>query len=449
MEEVHMSRVAGFPLIVSAFLMAGFSSMAIGQVVVSRDTLVYFHVPQQQRYYQAGPNETLCVWLSQPRAKPWRLTSVRFTAGDSASWDTVRGCVRLVPRYASGGKSLADLGSLVRTFTFMTGAEGETAVASFSPLPTADTTHDLAVCWTSRRMRRTWPIDDTASWSPPRSYRVWDDSGRIIAPLAGDLAVVGVFTLSETVQMRDVEVSTIVAPLGRLTQGTAVAPRATVRNNGSDTASFPVLFRIGTSYVDSVNVSGLAPGTAALVSFSAWTATPLGMHAVRCSTALHGDVVPTNDLRVDSVVIAPPDTGSFSVKLIWKDGRADLDLYLIFPTQQGTADTVCWNRRQAEGCMLDVDDQEGYGPEVISGPVSLAMPESAKIGVHYFGPADGASTQAKVLFYRNRALVGEKGWYALSPGNWWNVAFANLRTGAPGFPAKRSVLKNVKGLKLK
>jgi hypothetical protein len=444
-----MRRVIRLPLVVLGFVLAGVGTAANGQVVITRDTLVYYHVPQQLRYHQAGPNETLCVWLSPPRPKPWWLTSVRFVAGDSASWDTVRGCVRLVPRYASGGKSLTDLGSIARSFVFLTGGQGETAVASFNRLPPADTAHDFAVCWTSRRMGRVWPIDDTASWSPPRSYRVWHDSGRIVAPLAGDVAVVGVFTLSETVQMRDVEVGAIVAPLGRLTQGTAVAPRATVRNNGSDVASFPVLFRIGSSYADSVSVSGLAPGMSTIINFRDWAAATIGTFVVKCSTMLPADSVRKNDWKMDTVVVVPPDTGSFTIELRCTDGTADCDLYLLLPRTQGDTlvDTVAWFNRQARGCMLDVDDTKGYGPEKVQGPIGSAMPDSARVWVNYYGPSNGVQTKAKVLFYRDQTLVKETSWYALSYPNWWNVGPVNLRNGTPNFLTRRSVFKSIESFR--
>jgi len=342
---------------------------------------------------------------------------------------------------------LSTLGSQVTSFSIQRKPRPETTkVVLSSPIP-LDTAYDLLVCWVAGRERRGWLID-SLGMKPSRSYHVWNDSGtRRITPLAGDLAVVAVFTHSETMQVTDVQVEAINAPTGRVTQGATVTPQAVVRNNGTQTASFPVRFRIGSVYLDSVSVT-LPVGAVAPVSFSPWTATHIGMFPVTCTTCLPRDAVPMNNWRTDSVVVAPPDTGAFSIELIWKDGRADLDLYLILPTRQGTADTVWWKRRQAQGCMLDVDDREGYGPEKISGPVSLAMPESAKVGVHYFGPSDGVSTQAKVLFYRNRILVGQKGWYALSSGNWWNVGFPNLRAGTPGFLAKRSVLKTVKNLSI-
>jgi hypothetical protein len=394
-------------------LPAGGSGDETPTVVTTRDTLVYYHY-----HYQAGTNETLCVWLSPPRDKPWRLDAVNFIAGDSASWDTVRGCVKRVPRYPQGGRPLSTIGTLAKEFSFQTRSQGEVTAVSFREPPLAtDPERDFLVCWASRRMARAWPMDDTASWSPPRSYRIGKPWGEP-EPLAGDLAVVGVFTCSETV---DVQVDVINAPTGRVTQGVTVIPQAVVRNNGTQPVTFPVRFRIGTIYMDSVSVNGLVPDSAVSVSFSPWTATQAGTFQVRCTTSLSGDLVSTNNLRVDSVVVVPPDTGGFSIELIWKDGRADLDLYLVLPNRQGTADTVCWKKRQAQGCMLDVDDREGYGPEVISGPVSLATPDSAKVGVHYYGPASGESTQAQVTVSRKVNIKYVFDWCTLRPTEWWSV----------------------------
>jgi hypothetical protein len=398
---------------------AGGSGSATSPRVTSREVIVYPHTLQELYRYQAGADETLGVWFSPPsRTRPFKAVS--FVAGDSATWDTVRGCVRLVPKYPQGGQPLSTSGTLLKEFTFQTGAKGTTTAVVFNPPLATDPERDFLVCWASQRMARGWPTDTTSSWTPPRSYRLhgiekpWGEP----EPLAGDLAVVAVFTSIETV---DVQVDAINAPTGQVLLGTTMTPQAVVRNNGTQPADFPVRLRIGAAYMDSVLVSNLGPGSATSVSFSPWTATQAGTFQVRCTTCLPGDLVSTNNLRVDSVVVVPPDTGGFSIELIWKDGRADLDLYLVLPNRQGTADTVCWKKRQAQGCMLDVDDTQGYGPEKIRGPIGAMMPDTAKVGVHYYGPANGVSTQANVLFYRNRVLVDSTKWTVLSPGNWWNV----------------------------
>jgi hypothetical protein len=429
-------------------LLAGAGVLALAQVVTGRDTLVYYHTPQELYRYQAGVDETLGVWFSSPnRTRPYTFKATRFIAYDPANSDSVHGWVKLVPRHTQGGQPLLNTGTPLKRFAFQTGAPGETTSVTFNPPLATDPERDFLVCWASR-VRRVWPIDSAASWNPPRSYRVRKDSLPRMAPLGGDLAVIGVFAVSETV---DVQVDAINAPTGQVLQGTTVTPQAVVRNNGKHPATFPVRFRIGAAYMDSVRVSGLAPGSAYQVSFRPWIADQLGTFRDSCATYLPGDMVPANDLRVGSVEVVAPDTTGFGIELIWKDGRADLDLYLLLPRAPGDTivDTVGWFRRQARGCTLDVDDTYGYGPEKIRGPIGALMPDTAKVGVHYYGPPKGVSTQARIFFYRNRVKVDSTKWFALSPGNWSTVGFPDLRAGSPGFLAKPSVLKKVKGLYLK
>ena len=93
---------------------------------------------------------------------------------------------------------------------------------------------------------------------------------------------------------------------GSLQAGDTVTPRATVKNVGDFTETFPVALRIGAGYSDTAVVTGLAPDSEAVVSFRNWTAV-LGNHAVACSTRLAGDVNPANDRVIDSWQVNPPD----------------------------------------------------------------------------------------------------------------------------------------------
>jgi hypothetical protein len=104
----------------------------------------------------------------------------------------------------------------------------------------------------------------------------------------------------------DVGCTRILAPTGPQDSGTAVTPACSVYNYGGSTASFNVRMRIGASYNNTASVSGLAPGTRTYVTFPSWTASPVGMIAVRCSTELTGDAVNSNDKRSDSVIVRQP-----------------------------------------------------------------------------------------------------------------------------------------------
>ncbi len=124
-----------------------------------------------------------------------------------------------------------------------------------------------------------------------------------------------VITLEE-----DAGVMRVVAPRGLVDSGAVLAPQAMVRNFGTDTISFPAIFKVGT-YVDTQQVTNLASLDSLLVTFDNWTAEPVGWLTTRCSTALADDSNATNNARSDSVHViirttdvgavrftAPPDT---------------------------------------------------------------------------------------------------------------------------------------------
>jgi hypothetical protein len=118
-------------------------------------------------------------------------------------------------------------------------------------------------------------------------------------------------TLSGTVMVRvtDVGVTAIVAPAGTVDSGTVVTPQARVKNYGTGSATFPVTFRIGASYTNTQTVSNLAAGDSVLVSFSSWTAGQRGTYATRCTTALTGDQVHSNDAKSGSVTVRVTNVG--------------------------------------------------------------------------------------------------------------------------------------------
>lgn len=115
-----------------------------------------------------------------------------------------------------------------------------------------------------------------------------------------------------TVQIvpEDAGVMRVVAPTGLVDSGAVFQPQAMVRNFGSNTISFPVVFTVG-SYADTQQVTDLASLDSLLVTFADWTAEPVGMLATRCSSALTGDPLPSNDEASDSVhvIIRMNDAG--------------------------------------------------------------------------------------------------------------------------------------------
>ncbi|HTW92911.1 MAG TPA: CARDB domain-containing protein [bacterium] len=120
---------------------------------------------------------------------------------------------------------------------------------------------------------------------------------------------------------RDVSVERMIEPNGVVDSGRVFTPQAIVRNYGNIASSFPVIFKIGSGYADTMQVSSLPPQDSQLVTFAYWTASPTGTFATRCSTALAGDTSASNDKVSDSVkvivrttdagvlhIIAPADT---------------------------------------------------------------------------------------------------------------------------------------------
>ncbi|MBM3323375.1 hypothetical protein FJY69_07860, partial [candidate division WOR-3 bacterium] len=122
--------------------------------------------------------------------------------------------------------------------------------------------------------------------------------------LAGDTNAVNDTTRTSVLvgHRHDVGCYLVVAPTGTVDSGTGVTPRAMVTNLGTVSEDVPVRMRIGSAYEDSASVS-LAPGESLLVPFASWSAAPLGLLAVRCSTELASDTFPLNDRSIDSVMV--------------------------------------------------------------------------------------------------------------------------------------------------
>lgn len=142
------------------------------------------------------------------------------------------------------------------------------------------------------------------SWtaSPPDSYRL-----ESFTDLTGDLnpfddTATGVVLVQRVI--RDVGVARILAPPDTVDTGVVVVPKALVRNYGLNGATFPVRFSIGSFYSDDTTVT-LPAGMADTVAFDAWTAGPVGTHAMRCSTMLAGDMNPNNDFADGLVTVEP------------------------------------------------------------------------------------------------------------------------------------------------
>jgi hypothetical protein len=104
----------------------------------------------------------------------------------------------------------------------------------------------------------------------------------------------------------DVGVTRIAAPAGTIDSGTGLTPVCSLYNFGTLPATYQVRMRIGAGYNQTASVTAHAANTAAYVTFPTWTAGPLGLAAVTCSTELTGDGRTRNDRQTGSVTVRAP-----------------------------------------------------------------------------------------------------------------------------------------------
>jgi hypothetical protein len=133
---------------------------------------------------------------------------------------------------------------------------------------------------------------------------------RCTTMLAGDMVPANnLATGTVTVRVLDAQAVSINAPAGTVDSGTVVAPQATVRNNGTQAATFNVRFDIAGGYSNTQTVTSLAPGASQAVNFANWTALTRGTLATQCTTMLTGDMVSDNDTAGGVVHVAVHDAG--------------------------------------------------------------------------------------------------------------------------------------------
>jgi hypothetical protein len=112
----------------------------------------------------------------------------------------------------------------------------------------------------------------------------------------------------------DAQTLNIVAPQGTVNRGQACTPRAVVRNNGTDPATFPVRFDIAGGYQATRTESALASGASDTINFPQWLPDSGGAFTVRCSTELNGDQSPGNDRMTDSVFVQVLDAEAVAIQ---------------------------------------------------------------------------------------------------------------------------------------
>jgi len=107
---------------------------------------------------------------------------------------------------------------------------------------------------------------------------------------------------SVTVRVIDVACPLILAPNGTIDSGSTVTPVAQVKNNGTQSATFSLTFRIGAFYTNT-RTKTVGAGITDTAGFLPWQAIQIGTHSTRCTTALASDMVPVNNAASGSVTV--------------------------------------------------------------------------------------------------------------------------------------------------
>jgi len=107
----------------------------------------------------------------------------------------------------------------------------------------------------------------------------------------------------------DVGIVSLIEPVGTITTGTNIIPKAQVKNFGINTDTFPVTFTIGNIYTEIIPSVLLAPGDTLTLAFPEWSAI-FGNHSVKVFTGLDNDEWRGNDTAVSLInVVMPNDVG--------------------------------------------------------------------------------------------------------------------------------------------
>jgi hypothetical protein len=111
---------------------------------------------------------------------------------------------------------------------------------------------------------------------------------------------------TDTVNVRVLDVAAVSTdvPGDSMVLDDSIQPVVQVANYGTDNATFQVVMKIGAW--NQSRSKTLSPAAQDTAGFPYWIAQPLGMQAMRCSTWLAGDVVPGNNVILDSVLVWVP-----------------------------------------------------------------------------------------------------------------------------------------------
>jgi hypothetical protein len=170
---------------------------------------------------------------------------------------------------------------------------------------------------------------------------------------------------------RDVCPTAVLRPMQQVLAEDSVVPLVVVRNTGLDTVTFPAMLRIGASYVETLNVTDLAPLTDKVLQFPAWVP-GADTYALELVTALGSDQFSANDTLLTEVVAA------YSGEVRYDDGDRDTWFFKNgSPTNEWAGAvrfSVPYGRFRLLGARLFVDDETPFGRIVVC-PDSSGQPQ--------------------------------------------------------------------------
>ncbi|MDH5683306.1 MAG: T9SS type A sorting domain-containing protein, partial [candidate division WOR-3 bacterium] len=167
-----------------------------------------------------------------------------------------------------------------------------------------------------------WTIGPRGNYTTQCTTAFVSDTGATNDTLSGAFEII----------VHDVSANQILAPRGLVNLNTSINPRAIISNLGTEVETLDVSLVVLTAppaaWTDSGRV--MNPGQTDTVNFAPpWTASPVGIYQVRCSTDLAGDSIPVNNLQIDTVEVVDYDVGVIAI--IYPVGVIDSSVGTLIP----------------------------------------------------------------------------------------------------------------------
>jgi hypothetical protein len=223
----------------------------------------YWNSTRYREWNLLGDPE-LNLWTSTPRTLTVTHDTIIYSGGQTYNV-TVK--IGTAPLYGAAVCAMMD------TIIYETKYTNASGVATFSIAPPAPETMSITV---------------TAKNCAPYEKNV--------------VVIVGGMT-------HDVGVLSIIEPVSNVAAGNVVYPKVLIKNFGTARDTFPVTFKIGSVYTQTISPVILAAGDTVTKSFPGWTAV-MGSYSTKAYTALTSDQWRGNDTAAGSFsVVAAHDVG--------------------------------------------------------------------------------------------------------------------------------------------